>query len=395
LDSPVRHTSMSIGWISRVSALFAAIYLPSVLAFQPSADYGQYKTDNLYNCSGASSTSALTATNSADTLPEIQPLSSQGWEQWEFFAHGTFPMILRWSQGDQSQADATPAGGKIEIAILDVNGTNVLTTVTGPLTYTDGDVKQVFIGNNTFKWDSDSLWYNLTLSADGYTLVLNTYSALLDTFHPGVDYYNGLLSSHEGPALYGSAPVTRGQCSGYLATPDKQNITLDGLMLLKHTFSEQALLSYVTKLSSAVIWGYSTQYYDSHLFYQVEQADGTVHEAAYLSRAIAGSPVKSNFPSTWAMYAVTDDPLYTLVIDPVGGTIVATLAGCSVTNNTSYLFSVSVGSAIAEFTDLGGGKTTYYNFTQGFTLAPYNGSLVNGTIAGMYQVYEAPSQSDS
>lgn len=386
---------MSVGWISRASTFFVAIYLPSVLAFQPSTDYGQYKTDNLYNCSGTSSMSAVTVTNSADTLPEIQPLSSQGWEQWDFFTHGTFPIILRWSQGDQSQADATPASGKIEIAIPDVNGTNVLTTVTGPLTYTDGDVKQVSIGSNTFKWDSDSLWYNLTVVADGYTLVLNTYSAILDTFHPDVDHYNGLLSSHEGPALYGSVPVTRGQSAGYLATPDQQNITLDGLTLLKHTFSEQALPSYVTKLSSAVIWGYSTQYYDSHLFYQVQQADGTAHEAAYLSRAIAGSPIRSNFPSTWGIYAVTDDPLYTLVIDPIGGTIVVTLAGCSATNNTSYLFSASFGNVIAEFTDLGGGKTTYYNFTQGFTLAPYNGTLVNGTIAGMYQVYEAPAQSDS
>ncbi|KIK23470.1 hypothetical protein PISMIDRAFT_679157 [Pisolithus microcarpus 441] len=386
---------MSVGWISRASTLFIAIYLPSVLAFQPSTDYGQYKTDNLYNCSGTSSTSAVTATNSADTLPEIQPLSSQGWEHWDFFTHGTFPIILRWSQGDQSQADATPASGKIEIAIPDVNGTNVLTTVTGPLTYTDGDVKQVSIGSNTFKWDSDSLWYNLTIVADGYTLVLNTYSAILDTFHPDVDHYNGLLSSHEGPAVYGSVPVTRGQSAGYLATPGQQNITLDGLTLLKHTFSEQALPSYVTKLSSAIIWGYSTQYYDSHLFYQVQQADGTAHEAAYLSRAIAGSPIKSNFPSTWGIYAVTDDPLYTLVIDPIGGTIVATLAGCSATNDNTYLFSVSLGNVLAEFTDLGGGKTTYYNFTQGFTLAPYNGTLVNGTIAGMYEVYEAPAQSDS
>ncbi|KAI6044910.1 hypothetical protein EDC04DRAFT_2889570 [Pisolithus marmoratus] len=383
---------MSLGWISRVSALFAVTYLPSVLAFQPSADYGQYKADNLYNCSGAYPTSPLSVTNSADTLPQIQPLSSEGWEHWEFFLHGTFPIILRWSQGDQSQADATPANGKIEIAILDVNGTNVETTVTGPLTYKDGDVNQVCIGDNTFQWDSDSLWYNLTLSADGYTMVLNTYSAILDTYHPNVGGYNGLLSSQDGPALYGSVPVTRGQSIGYLTTPDKQNISLSGLVLMKHMFSEQALPSYVTKLSSAMIWGYSTLYYDSHLFYQVEQPGLTVHEAAYLSRAIAGSPDKSKFPSTWTTYAASDDlSSLTLVIDPIGGTIQSTLPGCSVTNNAAYLFSVSVGSVIAEFTDLGGGKTTYYNLAQGFTLAPYNGSVVNGTIAGMYQVYEAPA----
>ncbi|KAI6030452.1 hypothetical protein F5J12DRAFT_888248 [Pisolithus orientalis] len=371
---------MSLGWISRVSALFAVTCLPSVLAIQPSADYGQYKTPNLYNCSGANPTSALTATNSADTLPQIQPLSSQGWEQWEFFLHGTFPIILRWSQGDQSQADATPANGKIEIAILDVNGTNVETSVTGPLTYTSGDVNQITIGNNTFKWDSDSLWYNVTLSAEGYTLVLNTYSAILDTFHPNVEQYNGLLSSH-GPALYGSVPVTRGQSVGYLTTPDKQNITVSGLVLLKHSFSQQALPSY---------------YYDSNFFYQVEQVDGTVHEATYLSRAIAGSVVKSEFPSTWGLYAVTDDPsAYTLVVDPIGATIVSTLPGCSLSNNASYLFSVAVGNVITEFMDLGGGKTTYYNVSQGFTLASYDGGLVNGTIAGMYQVYEAPLLNDS
>lgn len=309
--------------------------------------------------------------------------------------HGTFPIILRWSQGDQSQADATPANGKIEIAILGVNGTNVETSVTGPLSYTSGDVNQITIGNNIFKWDSESLWYNVTLSAEGYTLVLDTYSAILDTFHPNVEQYNGLLSSH-GPALYGSVPVTRGQSVGYLTTPDKQNITVSGLVLLKHSFSQQALPSYVTKLSSAMIWGYSTQYYDSNFFYQVEQVDGTVHEATYLSRAIAGSVVKSDFPSTWGLYAVTDDPsAYTLVIDPIGATIVSTLPGCSLSNDASYLFSMAVGNVITEFTDLGGGKTTYYNVSQGFTLASYDGGLVNGTIAGMYQVYEAPLLNDS
>ncbi|KAL4081158.1 hypothetical protein J3A83DRAFT_155103 [Scleroderma citrinum] len=269
---------MHLWRILGVSVALALSHLPSgaALAIQQGADYGLYKTSNLYNCSGTSLISNVTVQNSADTLPQIEPLSNAGWEQWDFFMHGTFPIIMRWSQGDQSDCDSAPDMGKIDVAILDVNGTDVRATLVGPLTYkNDAGVKSISIGGNTFHWDNSTLWYNLTLSVDGYSMVLNTYSAMLDTFHPNVGYYNGRLSSVGDPALFGSVPVTRGQSAGYLVTPDKQNITLDGLTVLKHMFSEKALPSYINKYSSAVVWGYSTGFYDSHVFFQIDENNGT------------------------------------------------------------------------------------------------------------------------
>ncbi|KAL4081157.1 hypothetical protein J3A83DRAFT_155095 [Scleroderma citrinum] len=157
------------------SVIAAAASFSSVLAFQPGADYGLSPTSNLYNCSGSFSTSNVTVPNSADTLPQIEPLSDAGWERWDFFMHGTFPIILRWSQGDPSQCDAKPVVGNIDVVILNINGTDVRTSVVGPLTYKNGDVKVISIGDNTIQWDAAAQWYNVTLCVDGYSLVLNTY----------------------------------------------------------------------------------------------------------------------------------------------------------------------------------------------------------------------------
>ncbi|KAI6123817.1 hypothetical protein EDD16DRAFT_1564709 [Pisolithus croceorrhizus] len=376
----------------KVFAVLVTACRSVVLGFQPGSDYGQYKTSNLYNCSGSFPTSNLTVKNSVDTLPQIQPSSASGWEQWEFITHGTFSIVLRWSHGDQSKARSTDSVGRIEVIIPDVNGTTVQTTVFGKLSYSNNNGKEVRIGGNSFKWDDASAWYNVTLNVDGYSLVLNSYSAMLDTFHPDVGYYNGRLSSVGGPGLYGSIPVTRGQISGYLVTPDGQNITLDGLAVLQHTFSEQPLPVYVNKYSSAIIWGYSTTFYDTHAFYHIQELNGTVHEAAYLGRAIAGLVVRSDFQSTWDTYAVTDDTnLYQLAVDPTSQKINVSLPGCALTNNISYTFNVTESSRIGQFTDVGGGRTTYYALN-GTTLAPYGGSIANGTIAGAYVVYEAPAR---
>ncbi|KAI5980781.1 hypothetical protein EDC04DRAFT_3100261, partial [Pisolithus marmoratus] len=266
---------MRLGGLSWVSLLAAVTCLPFVLAFQPGADYGNYKTTNLYNCSGSFHTSNVTVPNSADTLPQIQPLSGSGWERWDFFSHGTFPIILRWSQGDPSISNASPTVGKIDVMIRDVNGTNVQSTLAGPLTYKTGDVNEIMVGTNSFKWDSAAQWFNVTLRVEGYTLVLNTFSAMLDSFHPNVGYYNGLLSNVGDPAVYGSVPVPRGHSAGYLATPDHQNISLDALTVLQHTFSQKTLPPYINKYSTGIAWGYSRAFYDTHIFYQIEESNGT------------------------------------------------------------------------------------------------------------------------
>ncbi|KAI6030453.1 hypothetical protein F5J12DRAFT_800525 [Pisolithus orientalis] len=386
---------MPFGRLSRLSALAVVACLPSALGFQPGADYGDYKTTNLYNCSGSFHTSNVTVPNSADTLPQIQPFSASGWEHWDFFSHGTFPIILRWSQGDQSMSNTSPSVGKIDVLIWNVNGTNVQSTLAGPLTYKSGGVNEIMIGTNSFKWDSAAQWFNVTLRVNGYTLVLNTFSAMLDSFHPNVGYYDGLLSNVGDPAVYGSVPVPRGHSSGYLATPDLQNISLDALTVLQHTFSQQALPPYINKYSTAVAWGYSKSFYDTHIFYQIEEGNGTVHEAAYLGRAIPFPGSTDTFESTSVTYAVTDDTaLYQLSVNPVMGMINASLPGCPATNNISYAFNLTTANSLGNFTDLGGGVTMYYALN-GSTTAPFNGSAVTGFIAGVFQLYQAPAKQSS
>lgn len=40
---------------------------------------------------------------------------------------------------------------------------------------------------------------------------------------------------------------------------------------------------------------------------------------------------------------------------------------------------------------MGGGKTTYYTLN-GTTLAPFGGIAVNGTVAGVFEVYQGPEK---
>ena len=155
--------------------LTAAVVAAShVSAFQPGADYDVYKTTNLYNCPGRVPVSNVTARNAADTLPQIAPVAGKGWEQWSLFMHGTFPIVLRWNQGDPSSPAPSPA--KFDI-LLNINGTTVQGTVAGNLSYTDGEhVHKITIGNNVLSWDVDALWYNVSVCVDGYQLALNSFS---------------------------------------------------------------------------------------------------------------------------------------------------------------------------------------------------------------------------
>ena len=84
-------------------------------------------------------------------------------------------MLLRWNQGDQSSSVPSPA--QFDALILGVNGTTVQGTVTGDLSYTnDEHVKRITIGDNSLTWDSDALWYNVSVSIDGYQLELDSFS---------------------------------------------------------------------------------------------------------------------------------------------------------------------------------------------------------------------------
>lgn len=193
-------------------------------------------------------------------------------------------------------------------------------------------------------------------------------------------------------------------------TPDKQNITLDGLTTLKHMFSEKALPGYISGYSSAIVWGYSTGFYDTHVFIEIDESNGTgefaplnsahayarfiaVHQAAYIGRAIQSPTVKTTFSSTYAIYAVTDDTaLYHLTINQGLQTINSTFPGCSAVNNMSYAFNLTLAGVLGEFTDLGGGKTTYYTLN-GSTSAPFGGKLMSAPISGAFEVYQAPTTS--
>lgn len=156
-----------------ITALTAA-HIYSASAFQLGSDYNVYKTTNLYNCTGHVPVSNVTVSNAIDTLPQIEPSSGCGWEQWTLSLHGTFTMIMRWNQGDPSSSTPTPAYFDV---FMDINGTTVESTVIGELSYTNNkNIKQIIIGGNTLTWDSDGLWYNASINIDSYQIQLNSFS---------------------------------------------------------------------------------------------------------------------------------------------------------------------------------------------------------------------------
>ena len=117
-----------------------------------------------------------------------------------------------------------------------------------------------------------------------------------------------------------------------------------------------------------------------------------VHNAAFLGRALPVPGVSGIFTSAWATYAVTDDPLYTLSIGSLENGINVSFSGCADANNNShpYLFNTATLVPLGAFSDLGGGVTTYYTFN-GTTSAPFDGSVNQGSIAGIFEEYQAPS----
>ncbi|KAF8549594.1 hypothetical protein OG21DRAFT_1515003 [Imleria badia] len=373
-----------------VATVVMAAFIRSVSSFQPGTDYDTYKTTNLYNCTGNVLVSNVTVPNAVDTLPQIEPSKCHGWEQWTLFLHGTFPILLRWNQGDPSSHVHSPA--QFDVLVVGVNGTNVQGNVTGNLSYTNNKhFKRIAIGENSLTWDSDALWYNVSVSIDGYRLQLDSFSATLDAFHPSVAFHNGLLDQFGD--WFGSVPLLRGHATGSLYTPMHQNIPLHGLSGMRHMFSKNPLPSYVNKYTGATVWGYSTAFYDSHIFYHTETTNGTVHEAAFLGRAIPAHGRGNAFASAWATYAVTDDSgLYHLSVDAATKGMNASFSGCSNTNDVPYLFNISTSTLLGEFTDVGGGKTSYYSIVNGTTTASFNGVVKNGALAGILEEYQAPSR---
>ena len=163
-----------------IAAVVVAAHISSVSSFQTGSDYDIYKTTNLYNCTGHIPVSNVTVPNAVDTLPQIDPSAGYGWEQWSLSIHGTFPMILRWNKGDPSSFEPSPA--HLDVLIVGVNGTTVQGSVVGNLSYTNGErVKRIAIGNNSLTWDSDALWYNASVSMDGYQVQLDSFSYVLDS----------------------------------------------------------------------------------------------------------------------------------------------------------------------------------------------------------------------
>lgn len=117
-----------------------------------------------------------------------------------------------------------------------------------------------------------------------------------------------------------------------------------------------------------------------------------VHEAAFLGRALPIPGQQDGFSAAWATYAVTDDSnLYKLSIDDVTKELHASFSGCQSTSEVPYLFNVNATTLLGEFTDLGGGKTSYYTLVNGSTSASFNGSVTRGAISGIFEEYQAPS----
>ena len=114
-----------------------------------------------------------------------------------------------------------------------------------------------------------------------------------------------------------------------------------------------------------------------------------VHEAAYLARSIPVPGHDGTFSSTWATYAITDDVLYTLSIDG-DRSFNASFAGCSSGNDVPFQFNASALIFLGEFTDVGGGVTTYWTLNGTTSAASPNGTVAHGAIAGVFEEYEAP-----
>ena len=167
--------------------------------------------------------------------------------------------------------------------------------------------------------------------------------------------------------------------------------------------------SYINKYSGGTLYGYSTTFYDTHVFYHTEKTNGSgrqylglrhdrglmrclhlVHEAAFLGRALPIPGQSGGFSSAWATYAVTDDPLYNLSVDDTKGQINASFSGCTNTTNIPYLFNTTGWTYIGEITDAAGGKTSYYNIVNGTTTAAFDGSLTSGAVKGIFEEYQAP-----
>lgn len=162
-----------------VAAVAIVVHVRSVSAFQPGSDYNAYKTTNLYNCTGHAPISNVTVPNVFDTLPQIDPSSGQGWEQWSLFLHGSYPVILRWNQGNPSSS-SVPSPAHFDF-LINVNGTTIQSSVQGDLSYTDNEeIKQIAIGGNSLTWDSSALWYNVSVNMNGYQMQLDSFSYASD-----------------------------------------------------------------------------------------------------------------------------------------------------------------------------------------------------------------------
>ncbi|KIL00194.1 hypothetical protein PAXRUDRAFT_315241 [Paxillus rubicundulus Ve08.2h10] len=204
---------------SATALIAACVSLAS--AFEPGSDYGVYKTTNLYNCTGHIPFSNVTVPNAADTLPQIIPSSRYGWEQWTLFMHGTFPAILRWTQGDPSSSTSGFTKGELSYTI-------------------DKNLNRIAVGENSLTWDPNAEWYNATVKVNGYSMQLDTFSATLDSFHPNVAFYNGML---DYAGWYGSVPLIRGHVVGSLDTPIHQQVQRrNGLGLQFHILRHARLL---------------------------------------------------------------------------------------------------------------------------------------------------------
>lgn len=115
----------------------------------------------------------------------------------------------------------------------------------------------------------------------------------------------------------------------------------------------------------------------------------SVHEAAFLGRALPIPGEQGVFSSAWATYAVTDDDLYRLRIDTARNEINASFSGCANANNIPYLFNISGMTLLGEFADAAGGVTTYYSLN-GTTTAPSKGVVTDGSVGGIFEEYQAP-----
>lgn len=359
--------------------------VPVVAAeFIPGGSFGRSTIGPYNNCSG---TLTSRPTDLAiDTLPNISPDASSGWERWDLTIYQSDIFLnLRWLQGEPSCYNSVPANGSFEVSARFANGTIFYTRITGEkLTYTNSSTcYSISIGQNTLTWDNSQTWFNTTLNLNGLAGSFGTESIMLDKFSPYAGWIIGQLT--EG--LFSGIPVTRGHTHvGSIQFPWGQEVTLTAQSLLLHMFAQQPVQSLAVNYAIRAFRSTGTAFGDTFIYESSRAPNSSEYNAFFLGRAEA----RGTGFEPYTFYAGTNSNL--LSVTQINHTSTeAQLAGCANTNDVPFTWNFTLPLPILEQFDSAGGKTTFYVFSNISTAEPFGSEYVSyqgGT--GIAYIYQTP-----